>query len=113
MWIDREWTGAVAGLAKAFPAVLLTGPRQVGKTSLLRHQYPKLAYVTFDDPALARQAESHPDSFFGARGEPLVLDEVQYAPSIFRYLKKLIDRDRRPGRFLLTGSQTFAVMQNV
>ncbi len=113
MWIEREWSRAVAALLRTFPAVLLTGPRQVGKTSLLRHQYPSLAYATFDDPALARQAETQPDTFFAAHPGPLILDEVQYVPSLFRHLKKVIDRDRRPGRFLLTGSQTFALMHNV
>jgi predicted AAA+ superfamily ATPase len=113
MWIAREWTASVAALARAFPAVLLTGPRQVGKTSLLRHGYPKLRYLTFDDPALARQAESQPDVFFADHAAPMILDEVQYVPSLFRHLKKVIDRDRRPGRFLLTGSQTFPLMQNV
>jgi uncharacterized protein len=113
MWIERDWSAAVAALARAFPAVLLTGPRQVGKTSLLRHQYPNVPYVTFDDPALGRQAESQPDAFFAANPTPVILDEVQYVPSLFRQLKKVIDRDRRPGRFLLTGSQTFALIENV
>jgi uncharacterized protein len=113
MWIDRDWTTAVAALTRAFPAVLLTGPRQVGKTALLRHQFPHATYVSFDDPALARQAETHPTAFWDSLREPLIIDEVQYVPSIFRRLKQRIDADRRPGRFLLTGSQTFSLMQNV
>jgi predicted AAA+ superfamily ATPase len=112
MWIEREWAPAVGALSRRFPAVLLTGPRQVGKTSLLRHQFSQLAYVTFDDPALARQAETQPETFFAGRPEPLLLDEVQYAPALFRHLKKRIDEDRRPGRFLLTGSQKLPLMQN-
>jgi uncharacterized protein len=113
MWIAREWGPAVAALAKSFPAVLVTGPRQVGKTALLRHQYPKHEYLTFDDPALARQAETQPEQLFADLREPVILDEIQYVPALFRPLKKRIDADRRPGRFLLTGSQTFALMQNV
>ena len=113
MWISRAWGPAVAALARSYPAVLLTGPRQVGKTSLLRHQYPEHEYLTFDDPALARQAESQPDQFLASLREPAILDEIQYVPSLFRPLKRRIDAARRPGRFLLTGSQTFALMQNV
>ncbi len=113
MWIEREWTSSIASLARGFPAVLVTGPRQVGKTALLRQQFPRASYVTFDDPATARQAESQPADFFDSLSEPAILDEVQYVPSLFRALKQRIDRDRRPGRFLLTGSQTFELMQNV
>jgi predicted AAA+ superfamily ATPase len=113
MWIERAWADAVRALSRSFPAVLLTGPRQVGKTSLLRRLLPGADYVSFDDIALARQAESSPDLFFADRGEPLVLDEVQYVPGLFGALKRRIDARRRPGRFLLTGSQTFPLMQNV
>lgn len=113
MWIEREWAPAVRAMARAFPATLLTGPRQVGKTALLQKLYPRATYVSFDDPALARQAETDPEAFFAGRREPLVLDEVQYVPTLFRRLKQRIDADRRPGRFLLTGSQTFPLMQNV
>lgn len=113
-WIDRAAGDAIRALARSFPVVLVTGPRQVGKTSLLRRLYPTADFVTFDDPSLARQAEDGPSAFFGARSEPLVLDEVQYVPAIFRSLKQRVDSEpRRRGRFLLTGSQTFALMQNV
>lgn len=113
MWIEREWGPAVTALARAFPVVLVTGPRQVGKTSLLRRLCPKAAYVTFDDPAAARQADSNPDTFLGSLGGPAVIDEVQYVPSLFRHLKRHVDEGGRRGRFLLTGSQTFNLMQGV
>jgi hypothetical protein len=99
--------------ARHFPAVLLTGPRQVGKTSLLRRLFTKGSYETFDSPAVARYAEDSPEGFLGGLEEPVVLDEVQYVPSLFRHLKARIDADRRGGRFILTGSQSFGLMQNV
>jgi predicted AAA+ superfamily ATPase len=113
MWIERDWAKAIRALARSYPSVLLTGSRQVGKTALLRRLYPTAAYVTFDDPGIARQAETDPEAFFRGLAEPILLDEVQYVPSLFRRLKKRIDEDRRPGRFLLTGSQTFSLMENV
>lgn len=113
MWIEREIASTVARAASRFPALLLTGPRQVGKTSLLRRQFAGATYVTLDLPALARQAEETPERFLGSLAEPVILDEVQYAPSLFRHLKARIDARRQPGRYLLTGSQTFALMSNV
>lgn len=93
--------------------MLVTGPRQVGKTSLLLHDHPGRTYLTFDDPSLARHAETQPGDFLDQLAEPAMLDEVQYVPSLFRHLKRRIDQDRRPGRFLMTGSQSFALMQHV
>ena len=114
MWIERKWEAGIRTLAKAFPVVLITGPRQVGKTSLLRHLFPGTPYVTFDDRALAEQADSSPDVFFDHHPPPLIIDEVQYVPSLFRELKTVVDRaPKKRGQYLLTGSQTFPLMQEV
>jgi uncharacterized protein len=114
MWIQRRAAERLARLSRQFPAVLLTGARQAGKTSLLRHSYPEAAFVSLDLPSLAAQAEDDPGVFFGERGEPLIIDEVQYAPALFRHLKVRIDARRHlMGRFLMTGSQKFTLMQSV
>lgn len=113
MWIERKYEPTLKRLSEQFPAVVLTGARQVGKTSLVRKAFPHFNYVSLDLPAKAELAEKNPDQFLLESGEPLIIDEVQYAPSLFRQLKIAIDRDKRPGRFILTGSQNFLLMQGV
>lgn len=113
MWITRIYEKTLRDVLRHFPAVVLTGARQVGKTSLARRVCADADYVSLDLPSLAAQAESTPDDFLRQFREPLIIDEVQYAPSLFRQLKSVIDVDRRPGRFLLTGSQLFPLMQGV
>lgn len=113
MWISRTYEEALKAMFAQFPAVAVTGARQVGKTALVRHVFPELGYVSLDFPAVAAQAEQNPDGFFREHGLPLIIDEVQYAPSLFRYLKAIIDADRKPGRLLLTGSQIFPLMEGI
>ena len=114
MWIARGVEPKLKGLSRSFPAVLLTGARQTGKTSLLRHAFPKAEYVSLDLPSIASQAESDPEEFLGRWKGPVVLDEVQYAPALFRSLKAAIDRNRHAmGRYLMTGSQKFVLMKEL
>jgi hypothetical protein len=96
-----------------FPAVLVTGARQAGKTSMLRHLYPHASYLSLDLPANAEAATTAPDQLLSQYPEPVIIDEIQYAPSLLRHLKYRIDQNRTPGRFLLTGSQVFPLMQGV
>jgi predicted AAA+ superfamily ATPase len=113
MWISRKYETTLKTLFDQFPAVVVTGARQVGKTSLVRRVFPNFAYVTLDIPSIAEQAEKSPDAFINSYDEPLIIDEVQYAPSLFRHLKVKIDENKRAGRFILTGSQNFLLMQNI
>lgn len=97
-----------------FPALVLTGSRQSGKTTLLREMFPEHAYTSLDLPADAQLAEEDPDSFLAKYPPPVLIDEVQYAPGLFRHLKVEIDRRRTDnGRFILTGSQKFPLMKSV
>ena len=96
------------------PVVVLTGARQTGKTSLVRRLFAAYAYVSLDLPSEADQAERDPDAFLRRHRPPLVVDEVQYAPGLFRHIKARVDRERhRNGQFVLTGSQKLASMPSV
>jgi predicted AAA+ superfamily ATPase len=86
----------------------------VGKTTLLRELFPNYGFVSLDLPSLAEQAENEPQVFLESHPSPLIIDEVQYAPKLFRHLKTRIDRDRHSmGQFILTGSQKFTLMKEV
>jgi uncharacterized protein len=114
MWILRPRIDQVImERARERPVVVVTGVRQVGKSSLLAKCFPEHRYVSLDLPSLADAAERDPEQFLRDHPAPLVIDEVQYAPKIFRHIKRLVDEDRRAGRFILSGSQKFVLMQAV
>ena len=114
MQYPRRCAGRVIELARFFPAVVLTGARQSGKTTLLRSTFAEHHYVSLDLPSVAEQAERNPAQFLAENPAPVVVDEVQYAPGLFRHVKAAIDRDRHSmGRFILTGSQHFTLMKGV
>jgi predicted AAA+ superfamily ATPase len=98
-------------LFNAFPVVVVTGARQVGKTTLLRQLFPALDYVVFDASLDLEQARSEPELFLKNHPAPVVLDEIQYAPELVASIKRVVDNHQaRPGQFLLTGSQQWQVM---
>lgn len=114
MWIPRDLEERLLRSAQTRPVVVLTGARQTGKTSLLRRLFPDYGFVSLDLPSEAEQAEKEPEAFLHRHRPPVILDEVQYAPALFRHLKVAVDSDRgRNGRFLLTGSQKFTLMNGV
>ncbi len=101
-------------LAGQYPALCLTGARQTGKTSLMRKTFPHASYVSLDSPSLAASAVERPAEFLDSLELPVVLDEVQFAPELFRHLKTRIDRERQThGRYLLTGSQQYSLMRGL
>lgn len=112
--IIRQCEPYLRGLLKHYPAMVLTGARQTGKTTLLRHMLPDYHYVSLDLPSVAEMAEKAPDVFLREHSAPVLIDEVQYAPGLFRHIKAVIDLDRHSmGRFVLTGSQKFNLMRQV
>ncbi len=114
MWIPREVEPRLLRSARTRPVVVLTGARQTGKTSTFRRLFPNHEFVSLDLPTQAEQAEKEPESFLRRHPPPVIIDEVQYAPGLFRYLKGAIDANRTSyGQFLLTGSQKFTLMKSV
>jgi hypothetical protein len=117
MYVKRAISPVLLQACRQFPAVLVTGPRQSGKTTLLQEELGPLGYafVSFDDPVVREFAREDPNGFLdGFQDKALVLDEVQYVPRLFSYLKVRIDADRAGyGRFVLTGSQQFQMMRDV
>jgi hypothetical protein len=114
MWIPRDIEVQLVRSARTRPALVLTGARQTGKTSTLRRLFPRHAFVSLDRPAEAEQAEKEPEAFLARHAPPVILDEAQNAPSLFRHLKLAIDAARaKKGQFLLTGSQKFVLMKEI
>lgn len=96
------------------PALLVTGPRQIGKTTFLKHLAGEdRVYVTLDDPLLRDLARSDPALFLQRFPPPILIDEIQYAPQLLPLIKIMVDQERRPGQFWLTGSQQFHLMKDV
>jgi predicted AAA+ superfamily ATPase len=107
--IPRVLTPVLIDRARTSPAVALTGPRQSGKTTLCRAAFPDHRYVSLEPLDVRDYAVSDPRGFLAEQGPRVIFDEVQRAPSLFSYLQEEIDRDPRPGRFILTGSQHFGL----
>jgi uncharacterized protein len=114
MWVPRLIEGLLSTRAAQRPVVVLTGARQTGKTSLVRRTFGSYEYVSLDLPSEAEQAEHDPASFLDRHQAPLIVDEVQYAPGLFRHLKATVDRHRGTnGQYILTGSQKLVLMKAV
>lgn len=111
---EREALKVIENINKTFKVLLVTGPRQVGKTTLLLSIKPdNMEYVTLDDVVLREQARKDPKLFLEEHPAPLLIDEAQYAPNLFSYIKIVVDKGDKKGMYWLTGSQQFHLMKNV
>lgn len=110
-YIERDLEQKILALSEEYACLLITGPRQVGKTTVLRKLMDtKREYVTLDDLEERELARRDPAMFLQLHGTPILIDEVQYAPQLFSYLKIAVDNGAEPGTYWLTGSQAFKLM---
>ncbi len=113
-YISRKLAEVVLNAARNFPAIVVTGPRRAGKTTLLRHLFPRIQYVLLEDPDIQARIRSDPRAFLDTLTPPVVLDEIQNTPEILSYVRTLIDRaPRRFGQWIFTGSQEAPLMQGI
>ena len=114
-YISRNLETVVENVTREYPVVLVTGPRQVGKTTMLQKlmkNHPR-SYVTLDDLTERDLAKNDPELFLQLHKPPILIDEVQYAPELFTYIKIYVDSHQEPGAFWLIGSQIFKLMRDV
>ena len=114
MYIARNCEKTVKYMSERFPVVLVTGPRQVGKTTMLMKIAEKgRGYVTLDDPNARNLAINEPGLFLQRYEPPIIIDEIQYAPNLMQYIKLYVDENKKMGDIWMTGSQMFHLMKNV
>ena len=110
--IERTLTAKLTSLAQKFQVITLTGPRQSGKTTLVRNAFPGLPYVSLEEPDIRQIALTDPRGFLSNYPTGAVLDEIQNTPDLFSYLQKIVDEDRQI-RFILTGSSNFLLTEKI
>lgn len=111
--LPRSLTPTLQRLSRSFPVVALTGPRQSGKTTLVRQLFADKSYVSLEDPQERAFAEEDPRGFLARFSQGVIFDEAQRWPDLFSWLQGMVDEDRAPGRFILTGSQHFGLLSGV
>jgi hypothetical protein len=113
MYIQRNLVEALNRLRTKFPILAVTGPRQSGKTTLIRNLFPDYQYVTLENPDIRERALADPNGFLNTWPNKVIFDEVQQAPQLFSYLQAKVDADRQMGQFVLSGSENFQLLQSI
>lgn len=113
-YINRHISDYVLNASKTFPVVIITGARQIGKTTLFEHiANENRKIVSLDNPIIRQNARQDPEKFLQTYSPPVLIDEIQYAPELFPYIKIFVDKNKKNGSFWLTGSQSFTMMKNI
>ncbi|MCL1832301.1 MAG: ATP-binding protein [Oscillospiraceae bacterium] len=115
MYYQRHIQSVIERIAKRKPVIVLTGARQVGKSTMLKKTYSRINYVALNRPLVRESAKENPSMFFDMNKPPVIVDEIQKAAELFDYIKDYVDEDvsKSKGRFYLTGSQSMKLMKNV
>jgi predicted AAA+ superfamily ATPase len=113
MYYHRHIEPVVERIAKRKPVLVLTGARQVGKSTMLKEVYRDINYITLNRPLVRESAKENPSLFFNANRPPVIVDEIQKAAELFDYIKDIVDMDKRRGQFYLSGLQSMKLMKNV
>jgi uncharacterized protein len=113
MIIKRILEKKAKELTKKFPIVAITGPRQSGKTTLVKYMFPNLPYVSLEDLDIRSFAEEDPRGFLSNYQNGVIFDEIQRVPALFSYLQKIVDEKKKNGQFILTGSQNFLLYEKI
>lgn len=112
-YVDRLLSQPLQQCAQWYPIVSLTGPRQSGKSTLLKHVFADYEYVNLENPQVRAAATEDPISFLRNHSSQLIIDEAQYAPSLFSVIQEVSDQRNTTGQYILSGSQNFLLMQNI
>lgn len=111
---ERTLAKTIHRAMTTFPAIIVTGPRQSGKTTLLKNLFAEThAFLNLEDPDVRIRAKEDPIGFLTQYSPPIIIDEIQYVPELLSYIKTRIDENRKPGQWILTGSQNFVLLHNI
>lgn len=113
MYYTRHIESVIKRIAKRKPVIVLTGARQVGKSTMLKEVFNGINYTTLNSPLVRQSAKDNPSLFFDINKPPVIVDEIQKAAELFDYIKDVVDEDKAKGQFYLTGSQSIRLMKNV
>jgi len=113
MWINRELKTELVDLALHYPVVMITGPRQAGKTSLARQVFPDKPYYSIENPDVRQQISTDPRAFFTSNPDGAIIDEFQRYPEILSYIQGIVDEKKQNGQFILTGSNNVSMLSKV
>lgn len=111
--LQRELKKAIIELRKEYPVLAILGPRQSGKTTLAKMTFPKYKYINLEEPAVREYAISDPRGFLSDNKTGLIIDEIQRVPDLLSYLQAMVDNEKKMGKYIITGSQNFLLMQNI
>lgn len=113
MIVKRTLEDTIRKYIKLFPVIAVNGPRQSGKTTLLKSAFPEYQYISLENPDIRTIAEADPNSFLEKYSDKIIFDEVQRTPKLFSFLQTKVDNDKIQGQYILSGSQNFHLMQNI